>query len=281
MPDDQDVATIVVGTKVGSALELMKARNFDQLPVTTTGGRVIGAFTYRSFARELRFIRKQDDPLASTVDDLIEDLQFVRDSQDISGIFDFLEADNAVLVGDEDRLLAIVTNADIGRFMWGRTRPFVLLRDIELGVRDLMRSSCPADQLASLISAGLPSDSGRDGLNLEDLTLSELLSVLLRAESFGRFFQVSFGASRELMRATLTPVVEIRNKEFHFRDEVSREEAGTARRRYPSAAGRCHPQRSSAHRTQRQPARAARPTPRIGVRSVHTKRFREARMAVA
>lgn len=227
VPNDQDVATIEVGTKVGKALELMKARNFDQLPVTTTGSRVVGTFTYRSFARELRFIRKQDDPLAAPVDDLVEDLQFVRAAQDISDILGFLEADNAVLVGDEDRLLAIVTSADVSRFMWQRTRPFVLLRDIELGVRDLMRSSCTAEQLASLISAGLPPDPVRDELRLEDLTLSELLSVLLSAESFGRFFRMSFGASRDLVRATLMPVVEIRNKEFHFRDEVSGEEVRT------------------------------------------------------
>jgi CBS domain-containing protein len=227
VPDDQDVVTIMVGTKAGSALELMRERSFDQLPVTTAGGRVVGVFTYRSFAHELRFIRKQDDPLAASVDDLVEDLQFVRPFQDMSDILGILEADNAVLVGDEDRLLAIVTSADANRFMWERTRPFVLLRDIELGVRDLMRSSCPAERIAGLISAGLPSESVPDGLRLEDLTLSELLSVLLHPESFGRFFQVGFGASRELVRATLTPVVEIRNKEFHFRDEVSGDEMQT------------------------------------------------------
>jgi CBS domain len=187
-------------------------------------GRVVGAFTYRSFAHGVRYIRKQDDPLTAPVDDLVEDLQFVRPSQDVSDILGFLESDNAVLVGDEDRLLAIVTCADLSRFLWERTRPFVLLRDIELGIRDLMRSSCMAAQMEGLISADLPSDTVRNGLRLEDLTLSELLSVLLKQESFGRVFQSSFGASRELVRATLEPVVEIRNKEFHFRDEISSDE---------------------------------------------------------
>lgn len=227
VPNDQDVVTIMVGTKVGSALELMEENGFDQLPTTTVGGRVVGAFTYRSFAQGVRFIRKQDDPLAAPVDDLVEDLQFVRPSQDLSDVLGFLELGNAVLVGDEDRLLAIVTCADLSRFLWERTRPFVLLRDIELGVRDLMRSSCAAKQIAALISAGLPSESERGVLRLEDLTLSELLSVLLQPESFGKFFQAGFGASRELVRTTLTPVVDIRNKEFHFRDEVSRDEVRT------------------------------------------------------
>jgi hypothetical protein len=87
-----------------------------------------------------------------------------------------------------------------------------------------MRSSCAAGQIAALISAGLPSESDRSGLSLEGLTLGELLSVLLQPESFGRFFRSGFGANRELVRATLTPVIDIRNKEFHFRDEVSGDE---------------------------------------------------------
>jgi hypothetical protein len=224
VPDDQDMVTVVVGTTAGSALDLMEERGFDQVPVTTAGGRVVGAFTYRSFASGARFIRRQDDPLSAPVDDLIEDLQFARPSQDVSDVLGFLEACGAVLIGDEDRLLAIVTCADLSRFLWERTRPFVLLRDIELGVRDLMRSSCAAGQIAALISAGLPSESDRSGLSLEDLTLGELLSVLLQPESFGRFFRSGFGANRELVRATLTPVIDIRNKEFHFRDEVSGDE---------------------------------------------------------
>src|SRR5260221_2940949 len=69
----------------------------------------------RTGSRDFRI--RTDDPLAAPVDDLVEDLQFVRPAQDISDILGFLEAGNAVLVGDEDRLLAIVTSADVSRFI--------------------------------------------------------------------------------------------------------------------------------------------------------------------
>ncbi|MGI6872414.1 CBS domain-containing protein [Amycolatopsis sp. 3B14] len=224
VPVDQDVLTISVGTKAGQALDLMRQHNFDQLPVTTADQRVIGAFTYRSLAYGLHHLRSQGNSLATPVDELVEELRFVRASQDVSEIVDFLYADHAVLVGDEDRLLAVVTIADVSRFLWERTRPFVLLQDIELAIRGLMRSTCTPNELADCVAAGLPSDAPAMGGRLEDLSLGELFSVLLHGPNFGRCFRLAFGTNRDLVRTTLMPVREIRNKVFHFRDEISSEE---------------------------------------------------------
>ncbi|MEU7888114.1 CBS domain-containing protein [Microbispora bryophytorum] len=223
VPDDQEVLTVPAGTRVEQALKLMRLHNFDQLPVTATENRVIGTFTYRSLARGMPHIRR-DNPLSTPVDDLVEELQFVRPSQDVSTLLPHLEADQAVLVGDEDRLLAIVTATDISKFLWSRTRPFVLLQDIELGIRHLMRISCTATELADSLAAGLPTESLKAGARLEDLTLSELLSVLLHQSNFGRFFRRCFGSQRDLVRTMLDPVRDTRNKVFHFRDEVTEDE---------------------------------------------------------
>jgi CBS-domain-containing membrane protein len=224
VPDDQDVLTIPVGTRVEQALQLMRAHDFDLLPVTTTENRIIGTFTYRSLAGGMQHIRRQDNPLAAPVDDLVDELRFVRASQEVGDIFDYLQADNAVLVGDEDRLLAIVTTADLNRFLWHRTRPFLLLQEIELGVRDLMRSSCSAAELDAAVCATVPTTPATATSRLEDLTMGELLSVLLNGSSFGRLFRRRFGSNRDLVRVTLEPVREIRNKVVHFRDGVSPEE---------------------------------------------------------
>lgn len=224
VPDDQDVLTVAVGATIGQALDLMREHNFDQLPVTTADGQVIGTFTYRSLAYGLRHLPTRTDVLRTPVDELVEELQFVRATQDVSGVLHHLEVDHAVLVGDEDRLHAVVTTADVSRFLWERTRPFVLLQDIELAVRDLMRSCCTDEQLAKVVAACLPSDPDRTVVRVEDLTLTELLSVLLHGRSFGEYFRLSFGQNRDLVRTTLSPVREIRNKVFHFRDSVSEEE---------------------------------------------------------
>jgi predicted transcriptional regulator len=224
VPLDQDVVTVPIGTRVGEALDLMRDHAFDQLPVITVDDRVVGAFTYRSFARELRHVRAQDDPRSVPVDDLVEDLKFVRPSDEVGAILGAIEADNAVLVGDEDRLLAVVTTADVTRFLWRRTRPFVLLQDIELAIRDLMRSACSAEQLVGCVIAVLLGETDQVDRRLEDLTLGDLLSVLLHGASFGKFFRLRFGPNRDLVRTMLEPVRDIRNKVFHFRDDVSEDE---------------------------------------------------------
>jgi CBS domain-containing protein len=222
VPDDQDLLAVPVGTKVGSALDLMRAHDYDQLPVVTAAQRVIGVFTYRSMAAGLPMLR--NNALNATVEDHLEEMRFVRASQDLGEVLTFLEQGNALLVGDEDRLLAIVTPADVSRFLWHRTRPFVLLQEIELGVRDLMRSACEAGVLPGLIAGSVPMEPGRARTRLEDLTMAELFSVLLNGENYGRFFRLRFGSNRDLVRSTLDPVREIRNKVFHFRDEPSPEE---------------------------------------------------------
>ena len=211
------------GTTVAEALEVMRRGDFSQLPVKV-GRQVVGVFTYRSLANGLGNVRKQDDPLTVTVDDLLEDLRFVRATDEVTTILRYMEEDGAVLVGDEENLLAVATAADVTGFLWGVTRPFVLLQDIELAVRDLMRSACSDEELAGCISAAIPDTAEGVPVRVEDLSLGEILRVVLNGENFGRTFKVTFGRNRGLVQSTLTPVREIRNKVFHFRDDVTAEE---------------------------------------------------------
>jgi hypothetical protein len=231
VPEDQEILSIPVGTPAGRALDLMAANSFDQLPVVNPRKRVIGTFTHRSFARESIYVRTQDDPRSAPVDDMVDELRFVRPSDSLDDVLPWIDADNAVLIGDEENLFAVVTAADVSRFLWRRTRPFVLLQDIELATRALMRSACTADELSSCLSDVLPNEADADPRErLEELTMGELQSVLLHKASYGRYFGVTFGPSRELVQSTLEPVRDVRNKVFHFRDVVSDEDIGTLMR---------------------------------------------------
>jgi CBS domain-containing protein len=225
VPGDQDIVELRPGTSVREALELMHARGFSQLPVVA-GRTVIGVFTYRSLARNLHSVRRQDDPLDAPVDDLVEDLAFVRASDEVGEILGYLDRDGAVLVGEEDNLLAVATSTDVIEFLWEATRPFVLLQDIELAVRDLIRAACvSAVELTSRIAAAVQSSRADDAPQvLEELTLGDLLGVVLQQDNFGQCFKVTFGRNRDLVRSQLEPVREVRNKVFHFRDDVSAEE---------------------------------------------------------
>ncbi|WIX82885.1 hypothetical protein QRX50_19975 [Amycolatopsis carbonis] len=98
------------------------------------------------------------------------------------------------------------------------------MQDIELAIRDLMRDVCTADDLVEALGLALPGHPDGSGERFEDLTLGELISVLLHGSNFGRFFKAQFRANRELVRITVEPVIEIRNKVFHFREVASPED---------------------------------------------------------
>jgi predicted transcriptional regulator len=221
VPLDQDIVSVPPGTKVKDALEVMREYDYSQLPVMA-GRVVVGVFTYRSLARGLASMRPQDDPLESAVEDLVEDLEFHRPRAEVEDILPALDRDGAVLIGEEENLIAVATNTDVIDFLWETTRPFILLQDIELAIRDLMSTSCQTvDELLSHIGSALPEKETKP---LDELTLGELLIVLLHGPSYGSCFRSSFGPNRHLVEGQLAPVREIRNKVFHFRSDLTPEE---------------------------------------------------------
>lgn len=224
VPTTQQVTGVQVGTQVRQALQLMGQEGFDQVPVLA-GERVVGVFSYRSLAGALQYLRRNDDPLDQPVEDCVDEPEYVRASHDVGDILSLLEKDGAVLVGEESRLDAVMTSTDVMRYLWSATHPFVLLQDIELSARSLMYQCCAAPSaLEQAMRRGLPAERfgrSREPGRLEDLTYAELLSVLLQAENFGRVFAEVFGRNKALLAATLEPVREVRNKVFHFRDEIT------------------------------------------------------------
>lgn len=226
VPADQEILSVAPDTKVREALDLMDKRGFSQLPVVA-GATMIGVFSYRSLARGLllQVIRSQDNPLEMPVDDLVEDLVFARPAAPLSEILDWIERDGAILLGDDDNLIAVATASDVARFLWETTYPFILIRDIELAIRDLMRCACPSEsELQHRIDAVLPPPKDSDGKTLEDLTLGQLIRVLLNSANFDQYFHRTFGRNSYLVESKLDPARIIRNKVFHFVANVSVEE---------------------------------------------------------
>jgi predicted transcriptional regulator len=145
IPPGQQVVTIAPTDSVGTALQLMRELDYSQLPALH-GGRVVGAFTWRCFANFAHVVPPAGvDPLQTPVEDWLDDLRYVRAREELSVVLPALTADGAVLVGDEDQLVAVVTLSDLADFLWAETEPFVLLQDVEIAIRDLLRAACPSD----------------------------------------------------------------------------------------------------------------------------------------
>ena len=143
LPDNQRVVTVPPETTASDAIQLMQEHGFSQLPVVVKD-EVLGLFSYRSFAHAvLELVSEAGNcrtmPSDLTVAECIEKAEFARVTDEFSQWFDALDVRDAVLVGGPNRLLGIVSAMDLLRYLYGVASPFVMVAEIELAIRAIIR----------------------------------------------------------------------------------------------------------------------------------------------
>jgi CBS domain len=223
LPDEQSVLSVRPDTHVHDALELMEQHGFSQLPVMV-GDRVLGVFSYRSFAKRVAGLAKIDlDRLE--VDDCIEDLEFVRVTDDLERMFVYLDRDGAVLVGDPDWLLAVATPTDLIQYLYGLTHPFILIQEIELVLRRLVRAAVLKEDFEEYIRRAVSSNykdrEDQIPTQLEELSCAELVQTVIHSKNYADAFCKLLGGNRDSTRGYLGRISGIRNDVFHFRRPIT------------------------------------------------------------
>jgi len=229
LPDEQNVVSVSPGALVREALELMRKHGFSQLPVME-GDEVLGVFSYRSFSARAAELGKADLDRIE-VDDCLEDFEFVRVSGEIEAMFECLDRDGAVLVGDPDRLVAVATATDLVQYLYSFAHPFVMIQEIEMVLRELVRSAVPKDELPPRIRRAVSSRymaaEDRIPAELVDLSFAELVLTVTHGANYTEAFCKILGRNRESARGYLDPIPRIRNEIFHFRRPVTGEDVQT------------------------------------------------------
>lgn len=224
LPEDQDVVTIAPDTPVRRALETMQKRSFSQLPVSE-GPEVVGVFSYRSLAARLASIdAKKHNPLDVFVEetmDIADPTWFVHVNSELSHILDVLEQRDAVLIGEPRRVQGILTTMDVLRYLDLVSGRFVMLGEIEMSIRALLRSAMSEEDIASAAELVLQHyEAERRPMCLEEMTFSDYVQVI----GDGRLWDTcrhAFGGDRDRTRVKLKAIAEIRNDVFHFRREMN------------------------------------------------------------
>jgi CBS domain-containing protein len=223
LPDQQNVVSISPGTPVREALKLMRKYEFSQLPVME-GDLVVGVFSYRSFAARAAELGRLDVERLE-VDDFLEDFEFIRVTSELEVMFQFLDRDGAVLVGDPDRLVSVATATDLIKYLYGVAHPFVLVQEIELVLRALVHTSVSEEELARCIRRAIagkyPGAEDRIPRRLVDLTLSDLVQTVIYGTNYTDEFARFLGRNRDSARGYLSPIPELRNVIVHFRRAIT------------------------------------------------------------
>jgi predicted transcriptional regulator len=225
LPVDQEIISVLPETPATEALDLLSRYGFSQLPVMI-GKQVLGLFSYRSFARTVIDLSAEMQggkmkPQEIFVEDCIDTPTYARVTDEFRIWFDAIDKEDALLVGDPNRVQGIVTAMDILKYLYNVASPFVLIAEIELSLRALIRLAVDSDQLRACAQTSLNHYS-EDQLptELEDMTFGDYVGLIGDGRNWN-FFEPIFKGDRARTRAKLEQVRDLRNDVFHFRREIT------------------------------------------------------------
>lgn len=218
-PVDQELFTFPHNILVKDAIQTMIENNYTQVPVMI-GSNVIGIFSFRSFS-ENALKHQRQDIFSLPVEDFLEDLTYVSIEEELLPLLNEFDLKDAILIGSKKQLQGIITSIDVIELFKKLSLPYIMLREIELTIRNLIQESINKTQLeecAKRVLNHYPSD--KLPKCLEDMSLNDKIQII----SFGDYwehFETCFGPNRQTMSSTLRAIPDIRNDVFHFRKELT------------------------------------------------------------
>ena len=223
LPDSQNLTWFEAGTPVSDALVVLQRTGYSQAPVRQ-GQRYVGVFSYRSFAR-MAAMAGNTGPLTNlTVADCVDQLPFATVDETIEDIFGHLDKFDAVLVGSRDEPRGIVTVMDTLRYLFKLANGYVLMQQVELGLRHAIRI-CVDDRILAesveiVLAKKYEASNHPAPQRLVDMNITDLISLITSRRTSERFFAV-FGHNTPLVKSSVDPLPRIRNDLFHFRNSLS------------------------------------------------------------
>jgi len=228
IPVDQIVLQVSPNCRVRDAVALMKQHGYSQVPVVENG-EVLGVFSFRAFAWEAAnttyddWVKQKCAPGDLTVDEFLEQFEFARVTEEMSRVFDAMDRDNGVLIGTPERLIGVLTPMDFLRYLYQVASPFVMVSEIELALRALLRISLTDEQIVAAAQRCLASAYGgtdKVPVTLEEMTFDNYQSLISHGE-YWTYFEPIFGGTRTRTSAKLKEIGSVRNDIFHFKREIT------------------------------------------------------------
>ena len=224
IPDDPEIFSLGPETTVRDAIAFLANRHCSQVPVVLNG-EVLGLFSYRDFVKAVKSHGDADprttagDLLSMPVEECMNTRpEYARVTDEFPRWLDVLEQHEAFLVGDTNRLEATITPMHLVRYLYKVSQPYVLIQEIELGIRSLIRMAVDDDALTKAARTCLNEKYQPDKLptTLEGMTFDDYARIVGDGRTW-EMFQPLFRGDRPRTSTKLRELVELRNKVFHFR----------------------------------------------------------------
>jgi hypothetical protein len=186
----------------------MIAKDFSQLPVIVGTREVKGLLSWRSIGSRLAIGRP-----AKFVRDCMDKPTIVASDTPLFEAIEIIAREDCILVQAPDKTICgILTATDLNEQFLQLAEPFLLVGEIEQGIRLLLHGKFSVTELEA---AKLPGDD-RSIVGIADLTLGEYLRLV---QDDVRWSKVSLAVDRKAFCAGLDKVRQIRNDVMHFNPE--------------------------------------------------------------
>ena len=186
------------------ATTLMLSKDFSQLPVFGNH-KLHGAISWRSIGRRLVLGAK-----VTRVSECVEDpIEIRSDTPLLQAIELITKSDYALIIDEGRRLVGLVTTADVSREFRTLSEPFLLLREAENYIRNLLESRFSIQDLKQFRDPNIK----REIYSVADLTLGEYLRALA---DDGTWAQLQLPVDRKFFVNSLDQIRSIRNDVMHF-----------------------------------------------------------------
>jgi len=198
--------TVKPDATLQQAVTIMLTNDFSQLPVMTGTRDVKGVVSWKTIGSRLALRRP-----CTVVSDCMEPAQVISIDDSLLETISKIASHDYVLIQAKDRTISgIVTASDLNVQFQSLAEPFLLVGEIENGLRRILHSKFTVKELEE---AKAPGDDGRTIEAPSDLTFGEYIRLI---EPEKRWKKLKIEIDRVEFLAQLHRVREIRNDVMHF-----------------------------------------------------------------
>ena len=218
--EEQKLQTFRHDTPVKEAIPFMIENNYSQVPAVI-GSHVLGVFSFRSFTKKGLECPEGVDIFSLPVEEFLEELTFSPIDHELLPLLDEFELKDAILIGTNKQLQGIVTSIDVIQLFKKLSLSYIMIREIELTIRNLIKLSIDVQKLIECAKRVLNHyDEENLPDSLEDMTLNDQIQIITYGDIWN-LFEPNFGPNRYILSSILRPIPELRNIVFHFKRELT------------------------------------------------------------
>jgi hypothetical protein len=150
------------------------------------------------------------------VEECMERFEFARVTEEMRQVFDAMDRDNGVLIGSPEKPQGILTPMDFLRYLYKVASPFVMISEIELTLRALIRLAVNQEALEECAMRTLAQLYGPEKVptTLEAMTFDNYKAIIAHSENWPKF-EAILGGSRTRVAAKLKQLTPRLLKNLH------------------------------------------------------------------